>query len=79
MAADTLKTWVFQGETYIEPREAARFLNMKYKTLLAHITAGKLPTVQIESRHMIQIDALNTYAAQYRQPRQRLERSEDWI
>jgi len=78
MAAKTLKTWFYEGDAYVEPKEAARFLDMSYKTLLAHITAGKLPVVQIESRQLIQIDVLHTYAAS-RRPRQRRQSAERWI
>ena len=57
-----LETWQINGENYVTPKEAARYLGLNHVTILDHIVSGKLPVVRIESRQFIEFETLKAYA-----------------
>ncbi len=57
-----LETWQINGQNYVTPKEAARYLGLNHLTVLDHIMSGKLPVVRIESRQFIELDTLKAYA-----------------
>lgn len=74
-----IETWFINGQEYVEPKEAARFLGLKYKTIMQYIYESKIAVATIECRHMIPIDELQTYAASRRSRQQRQAAAERWI
>jgi len=75
-----LETWFINGQTYVTPKEAARYLGLNHLTVLGHIMAGRLPVVRIESRQLIELETLNAYAASRRPTKPRKQgRGERWI
>jgi len=51
--------------------EAALYLGIQHRTLLAYIAQGQLAVVHIESRQLIELEALKAYAEK-RKPEVRL-------
>ena len=79
MASKTLETWLYNGQEYVTPKAAARYLGIEHKALLREITKGRLKAARIESRQLIELDTLNAYAANQRPKPRRRGRGEKWI
>jgi len=62
MAADELETRQIGDQFYVFPKDAARYLGLKHKTLLGYIRDYKLEEVYIESRLFIELETLKAFA-----------------
>jgi len=69
MESTELETYEIGDKQYVGIRDAARWLHIAPETLLDQISLGKIETTQIESRQLIELEALKAYAAKHQQPK----------
>ena len=67
MEIQELKTWLINGQEYVTPKEAARYLSITHKTVLRYILDRQLPVVQIEARQFIELNILIEYGQKRKQ------------